>query len=149
MKKRGEITAFYVETLVMIVVMIGILLVLTRIFGIARGESVRAKRLSEAVTIAQNIEESLQLDTSEKLPEGTLPLRDIEEKRESTTEQYIGYYDWTDTDSTTARTYRVEVTRQWLSDTLAQDTIAVSAEDGGEAIYTLQARSYLRGKEAA
>lgn len=149
MKKRGEITAFYVETLVMIVVMIGILLVLTRIFGIARGESVRAKHLSEAVTIAQNIEESLQMDTSEKLPEGTLPLRDIEEKREGTSEQYSGYYDWTDTDSTTARVYRVEITRQWLSDTLAKDTIAVSAEDGGEAIYTLQARSYLRGKEAA
>ena len=58
MKRKQHITAFYLETLLMIVVFISIILVLTRVFGSARVQSVEAKRLTAAVTLAQNTAEA-------------------------------------------------------------------------------------------
>ena len=46
MKKNGHITAFYLETLLLIVVFIGINLILTQVFGLGRVQSVEAKRLT-------------------------------------------------------------------------------------------------------
>lgn len=54
MRKGQSITAFYVESLLLILVFIGILLALTQIFGLSRRESVQAKLLTNAVTLAQN-----------------------------------------------------------------------------------------------
>ena len=39
MKRNGHITAFYLETLLLIVVFIGIILVLTQVFGLGRVQS--------------------------------------------------------------------------------------------------------------
>lgn len=58
MKKGRPITAFYVECLLLIVVFIGILLALTQVFGLARNESVQAKLLTNAVTLAQEAADS-------------------------------------------------------------------------------------------
>ena len=58
MKQKSQITTFYIETLILVAVMIGILLVLTQIVGISRRESTQAKRLTEAVTIAQSAAEA-------------------------------------------------------------------------------------------
>ena len=55
MKKNGHITGFYLETLLLIVVFIAIILVLTQVFGLAQVQSVRAKQLTEAVTLAGRI----------------------------------------------------------------------------------------------
>ena len=57
MKKNGHITGFYLETLLLIVVFIAIILVLTQVFGLAQVQSVRAKQLTEAVTLAGNAAE--------------------------------------------------------------------------------------------
>ena len=54
MKKNGPITAFYLETLLLIVVFIGIILVLTQVFGLSRTQSREARRLTDAVILAQN-----------------------------------------------------------------------------------------------
>ena len=54
MKKGQSVTAFYVESLLLILVFVGILLALTQIFGLSRRESVQAKLLTNAVTLAQN-----------------------------------------------------------------------------------------------
>ena len=54
MKKNGHITAFYLETLLLIVVFIGIILVLTQVFGLSRTQSREARRLTDAVILAQN-----------------------------------------------------------------------------------------------
>lgn len=59
MKRKQHITAFYLETLLMIVVFISIILVLTRVFGGARARSAEAKRLTAAVTLAQNAAEAV------------------------------------------------------------------------------------------
>lgn len=64
MKRKQHITAFYLETLLMIVVFISIILVLTRVFGSARLQSVEAKRLTAAVTLAQNTAEAVSASGS-------------------------------------------------------------------------------------
>ncbi len=55
---KKHITAFYIETLVLIVVFVSIILVLTHVFGLARTQSVEAKVLTNAVCIAQNAAEA-------------------------------------------------------------------------------------------
>ena len=64
MKRKQHITAFYLETLLMIVVFISIILVLTRVFGSARVQSVQAKELTTAVTLAQNTAEAVSASGS-------------------------------------------------------------------------------------
>ena len=64
MNKKQHITAFYLETLLMIVVFISIILVLTRVFGRARVQSVQAKTLTAAVTLAQNTAEAVSASGS-------------------------------------------------------------------------------------
>ena len=59
MKKNGHITAFYLETLLLIVVFIGIILILTQVFGLGRVQSVEAGRLTDAVILAQNAAEAV------------------------------------------------------------------------------------------
>ena len=54
MKDKQHITAFYLETLLLIVVFISIILVLTQIFGLGKAKSGEAMLLTNAVTLAQN-----------------------------------------------------------------------------------------------
>ena len=66
MKRNGHITAFYLETLMLVVVFLGIILILTRIFGMGRMQSSEAAHLSDAVTLAQNAAEAV---SAAKTPE--------------------------------------------------------------------------------
>lgn len=59
MKRNGHITAFYLETLLLVVVFLGIILILTRVFGLGRMHSGEAARLSDAMTLAQNAAEAV------------------------------------------------------------------------------------------
>ena len=64
MKKHAHITAFYLETLLLIIVFIGIILVLTRVSGICRSMSTDAELLSNAVCLAQNAAEAVSASDS-------------------------------------------------------------------------------------
>ncbi len=66
MKKSRHITAFYAEALVLILVFIGIILVLTRIFGAGRVKSGDARLLTQAVTLAANTAELVNASESAK-----------------------------------------------------------------------------------
>ena len=57
--KRRHITGFYIETLVLIVIFVTVVLVLTQIFGVSRSESRTARRLTNAVTLAENAAEAV------------------------------------------------------------------------------------------
>ena len=61
MNERRAVTAFYVETLMMILVFIGIMMVLTRIFVLSKTQENEARNLTRAVTIAGNVAEGLSL----------------------------------------------------------------------------------------
>ena len=57
--KQVHTTAFYIETLLMIVAFVAVILVLTRAFGEARRESARARELTDAVILAQSAAEAV------------------------------------------------------------------------------------------
>ena len=67
MKERnGHITAFYLETLLLIVVLIAMILVLTQVFGLAQRQSTQAQRLTDAVALAGNAAEAVSASDSEE-----------------------------------------------------------------------------------
>ncbi len=76
MKDRRAITAFYVETLLMIVVFIGIMMVLTRILVLSKMQEKKAQHLTEAVTVAANVAEALS--ASDEIEEA-IKVLDLEE----------------------------------------------------------------------
>lgn len=65
MKKSNGFTAFYVEALLMIAVFVAIILVLTGVFGRSVAESAGARRLTCAVTLAENTAEIFSVSESE------------------------------------------------------------------------------------
>ena len=66
MRKNGQVTAFYLETLLLILVFIAIILVLTQVFGLGRMQSAEAKGLNDAVTLAQNTAEAVAASETEE-----------------------------------------------------------------------------------
>ena len=59
MKNRHEhVTAFYIETLALILSVVLVILVLTHVFGMGKLESAKAGELTDAVRLAQNAAEA-------------------------------------------------------------------------------------------
>ena len=56
--KRQQLTSFYLEALLLILVFVAMILVLTGVFGVSRAQSAKADRLSRAVTLAANAAEA-------------------------------------------------------------------------------------------
>ena len=54
MNKKHGITSFYLETLLLIAVFIGVIMLLTQVFGAAKMASDQAEILTKAVGLAQN-----------------------------------------------------------------------------------------------
>ena len=68
MKRKEHITSFYLETLLLIVVFVGIILVMTQVFGMARARSSQAKEKTSAVCLCQNAAEAFAAaDSSQEL----------------------------------------------------------------------------------
>ena len=138
MKKKGQITAFYIETLILILVVIGILLMLTRVLGLSRQQSVQARRLTEAVTIAQSVAEASSHCASLE----TFPLtleRASWDSASAGNETYSGVYLWQEGEGGRAASYRISVERS-RADDMAEDLISIYPGEGGKAIYTLVIR---------
>ena len=56
--KKHNITSFYVETLLLVIVFVACILLLTQIFGAAKTASTDAKLLTNAVALAENTAEA-------------------------------------------------------------------------------------------
>ena len=67
MKEDRYITGFYIETVILILVFVGVIMILANIFGIAKRGSTEANRLTVAVNLASNAAEgfSAAKDTAE------------------------------------------------------------------------------------
>lgn len=79
MKKASQVTAFYLEVLLLTVGLILIVLVLTQIFALGRLQSASAVELTDAVCLAQNAAEAVSSSRSpeellRKLDEGNAAL---------------------------------------------------------------------------
>lgn len=68
MRNKQGITAFYMEMLVLILVFIGVILMLTRMFALSKEQSSQAQVLTRAVCLAENAAELLSgADSAEEL----------------------------------------------------------------------------------
>lgn len=62
--KRRHVTNFYMETLILVVVLVAVILVLTRLFAFSADLSSRAGRLTRAVHLAENAAEAVAASDS-------------------------------------------------------------------------------------
>ena len=61
---KKHITAFYLETLLLVVVFVAIILVITQVFGSAKAKSAQAKHLTQAVMLAEDAAEAVSASDS-------------------------------------------------------------------------------------
>ncbi len=139
--KRQQITAFYLETLLLIGGLIAVILVLTHVFAMGRAESARARLLTNAVTLAANAAETVSAADSEEallalLDDGgnasLLPGGGVEAR-----------YD-PDMTADAAGTLRLAATWEPQGETdLVRSTVSVYAAGEEEPVYTLETAVYL------
>ena len=70
--KHAHITAFYLETLLMILVFVAIILMLTQVFGASRRLSAEAGYLSDAATISESVSAAVRASDDEEALIGIL-----------------------------------------------------------------------------
>ena len=148
--RSGHNTAFYLETMLLIVVFILMILLLTGVFGLAQTQSSAAEHLTDAVTLAGNAAEKFAAaDGAETL----LQLLDENGNafpREDTAGM-TAFYD-RDLNPEADGIYRVELT--WQPDpmpgpgTMFYARILVYAGTAEEPVYTLQTAKYRQEAEA-
>ena len=128
---KKHITAFYLETLLMIVVFIAIILVLTNFFSDARIQSVQASHLTEAVVLAENAAEAVAASDSLEMVQSLLNEEGtINENGDVLTVLHDGY--------------QVDIT--WEPDgKLVESRITVSRNE--DEIYTLETAVYVQEGE--
>ena len=135
--KKHQITAFYLETLLLIAVFIAIILVLTQLFGASRAQSRDAVRLTNAVILAENAAEAVSASRS---PEEVARLLDEggNTRLENGTVE-AGYRTDMTPDAGDSPALRVTVTWEPSPDDpgLVMSRIRVTGSPGGE-IYFLQ-----------
>ena len=64
--KQAHVTAFYLETLLMILVFVAVILMLTQVFGQSRKLSAEAGYLSDAATISESVSAAVRASESEE-----------------------------------------------------------------------------------
>lgn len=74
--KRYQTTTFYMETLALIAILILVILILTRVFGMGKEQSQQARALTGAVSLAQDTAEALGVSSSPQDMAELLNIRD-------------------------------------------------------------------------
>ena len=145
MKKNRHITAFYLETLLLILVFITIILVLTQVFGLGKVQSSEAKLLTNAVCLAENAAEAVSASDSD----GRL-LQLLDEngnaERMPDTAGVTAYYD-TDMRPDRQGAFRVDVSwlpREGETGVLVDSVIQVRCGERAKPIYTLNTAVFLK-----
>ena len=72
---RKQFTGFFLETLLLIIIFIVVILLLTQVFGLSKAESVRARQLTDAVTLASSAAEEFAASADSAAPEGERTVR--------------------------------------------------------------------------
>lgn len=143
MKRNGQITAFYFETLLLIVVFLAIILVLTQVFGLARQQTAAARQLTDAVMLAGNAAEavSVSADPGELL--ALLNENGNAAERPDSSGVTVRYDDGKNPDPLGA--YRVDVSWQpekTEKGTMVTSVIQVLHGESEEPVYSLETASF-------
>ena len=141
--KRRHITGFYIETLVLIVIFVTVVLVLTQIFGVSRNESRSARKLTNAVTLAENAAEAV---SASKDPEALVQLLNTDNNARYDEEEGVLVYYGEDLRPSADGNYLVQVgwaPQQTGSGTLVNSPISVWYGQEREPLYVLETAVYL------
>lgn len=144
--KKQQMTSFYIEALLLALIFVGMILVLTKVFGASRAQSTEARQLTTAVTLAANAAEAVSAADD---PEALLALLDEGgNARWADGELELGY----EADgspcasSSPALRLRVSWERAAEDPNLVYSEIRVYAADVTEPVFRLETAA---GKEAA
>ena len=152
MKSRNQITAFYVEALLLILVFVGMILVLTHVFGAGISESNEARILTDSVTLAQNSAEAVAAsgtmeDLEEILGSGGEYLTNTE--TEGTLEAFYDKELIPVAGSGAEKDAQYRVTINWdesdPESSMIKAEIKVFYQDSEEPGYTLETAKYRKG----
>ena len=66
MRKDRSMTAFYIETVLMVIIFVLIILVMSRVLGLAKLQSADSDQMTNAVCLAQNAAEAVAASDSEE-----------------------------------------------------------------------------------
>lgn len=148
MKKKQHITAFYMEMLVLTAVFIVVILILTQVFALSRGQSARARTLTDSVCLAENAAELMAGAESE---ESFLTLLEkagnVQVLEEGGRKRFQARYDG-DMNPAAQGEFLVDI--EWIPETdngtgqLVKGVITVYWGEDSEPVYTLETGVYLR-----
>lgn len=143
MKRQHHITAFYLETLILIAVFTGIILLLTRVFGISKNESESARVLTNAVCLSENAAEAVAASDS---PQAVAEL--LNENQNAWYEEETGLIHAVyQTDMTSDPEGPLKMEISWQPETFAEGTLVSSSINvwylDGDPVYTLDTAVYL------
>ncbi|MBQ9015054.1 MAG: hypothetical protein IJ109_10525 [Firmicutes bacterium] len=158
MNRHRTMTAFYLETVLMVIIFVLVIAILSQVFGLARSESRQAQQLTNAVCLAQNAAQAAAGADSE---EGMLRLLDengnarIEDRDGSSvvTAWYDGDMHPVSAEAAAAdeSALRLEATwapKQSQTGSFVNSDIAVYAGASKDPVYTLNTGVYLREEGA-
>ncbi len=146
MKRSNHITAFYLETILLIIVFMGIIMVLTNIFGGSKVISSSAKHLNNAVYLAENAAEAV---AASKKPEDVMTLLDAAEAADDSADNSgdrlrVNYDEYMKPDADGP--YHVDVTwepQSGSSGTLVSSNISVYFGRSDAPLYRLKTAVYV------
>ena len=146
MKQKSHLTSFYVETLLMVLIFTGMIVILSSVFSLARVQSVRSGRLTNAVCLAQNAAEAVAASTS---AQDVLDILEEEDNGELTEENgrtaVVLLYD---DDMHADRRGVCSVTVTWEKtdrDDFVRSNITVSRQGEQDPVYELQTGVWIPG----
>ena len=124
---KKHITAFYLETLLLVMVFVVVILVITGVFGGARARSAQAQHLTQAVMLAENAAEAVSAADSLETVQSLLGEEETQLSENLLTVHY--------------NEYQVDITWQ-PEGQIVSSTITVSW--GGNEIYSLKTAVYVQ-----
>lgn len=143
--RRRHVTNFYMETLILVVVLVAVILVLTRVFAFSADLSSRAGRLTRAVHLAENAAEAVaasdNTDTLRMLLEEN---GNVQVRQEGADSILSAWYD-EDMQPVSDGKFCVEVSWE-LEDAagdFAESTVSVYWMEETEPLYVLETAVYL------
>lgn len=148
--KRRHVTNFYIETLILTVVLIAVILVLTKVFVFSADISGRAERLTRAVHLAENAAEAVaasdSLDSLRTLIEEN---GNVQESREGENGILLAWYDEEMLPASGGK-FRVEVS--WIPKVSAggrfvESTVSVYWMEETKPLYMLETAVFLDGMQ--
>lgn len=156
MSKGRHMTAFYLETVLMVIIFVLVIAALAQVFSMAKTESRQAEQLTNAVCLAQNAAEAVAAAGSEEeLSQLLQENGNVTAEKGGLTAWYDGKLQPVSAEAAAADPSSMRMEVSWEpgkeepgAGTMVNSTIAVYEGAAQEPVYTLDTGVYLREEGA-